>query len=129
MARGRKPKNTAEAAVEEVKNVAENAAKAVKEAAEKAAPAAEKAAKKVAKTAQAKKDAVKKAVAEIKDTYFIQYGDKEVDVAAVAEACKADYKSKGHRTPKSVTVYIKPEEGAAYYTVNGKGSEDFKVEL
>ena len=26
-------------------------------------------------------------------------------------------------------VYIKPEEGVAYYTVKGVGSEDYKVEL
>ena len=44
-------------------------------------------------------------------------------------AAKADYKAKGHRTPKTVSVYIKPEEGVAYYTVKGVGSEDYKVEL
>ena len=41
----------------------------------------------------------------------------------------ADYKAKGHRAPKNVTVYIKPEEGVAYYTVQGVGSEDYKVIL
>ena len=26
-------------------------------------------------------------------------------------------------------VYVKPEEGAAYYTVNGEGAEEFKIDL
>jgi len=105
---------------EEVKSVAEKAVPAVKEAAAKAKSTGKRAA---AKT----KAAVDKAVA--KDSYYLQISGNEIDVAAVAEACKADYKAKGHRTPKAVTVYIKPEEGVAYYTVNGKGSEDFKISL
>lgn len=109
----------AEEIKEEVKAVAENVEEAVKETAAKAKTAGKKAA---AKT----KTAVEKAVA--KDVCILQIsGKEEIDVAAITEACKADYKAKGHRMPKAVTVYIKPEEGVAYYTVNGKGAEDFKV--
>ena len=77
-----------------------------------------------------KKETVKKAVeAEIKDEVFVQFAGVEINVEAVVAAAKADYKAKGHRTPKTVSVYIKPEEGVAYYTVKGVGSEDYKVEL
>ena len=102
----------------------------VKETAKKAVKTAEKAVKTAAKATKAKKETVKKAVeAEIKDEVFVQFAGVEINVEAVVAAAKADYKAKGHRTPKTVSVYIKPEEGVAYYTVKGVGSEDYKVEL
>lgn len=111
----------------EVKAAAEKTGAAVKETAKKAVKTAEKAVKTAAK---AKKETVKKAVeAEIKDEVFVQFAGGEINVEAVVAAAKADYKAKGHRTPKTVSVYIKPEEGVAYYTVKGIGSEDYKVEL
>lgn len=111
----------------EVKSAAEKTGAAVKETAKKAVKTAEKAVKTAAK---AKKETVKKAVeAEIKDEVFVQFAGGEINVEAVVAAAKADYKAKGHRTPKTVSVYIKPEEGVAYYTVKGVGSEDYKVEL
>lgn len=85
-------------------------------------------AKKTATKAAAKtKAAVEKATE--KDAIFVEYADKQLDVAALVEAAKADYKAKGHRAPKAVKLYIKPEEGVAYYTVNGKGDGDQKVDL
>ena len=30
---------------------------------------------------------------------------------------------------KTMDVYVKPEEGVAYYAVNGEGSGDYKIEL
>ena len=111
----------------EVKSAAEKTGAAVKETAKKAVKTAEKAVKTAAK---AKKETVKKAVeAEIKDEVFVQFAGVEINVEAVVAAAKADYKAKGHRTPKTVSVYIKPEEGVAYYTVKGVGSGDYKVEL
>ena len=113
----------------EVKSAAEKTGAAVKETAKKAVKTAEKAVK-TAKATKAKKETVKKAVeAEIKDEVFVQFAGGEINVEAVVAAAKADYKAKGHRTPKTVSVYIKPEEGVAYYTVKGVGSEDYKVEL
>lgn len=107
----------------EVKSAAEKTGAAVKETAKKAVKTA-------AKATKAKKETVKKAVeAEIKDEVFVQFAGREINVEAVVAAAKADYKAKGHRTTKTVSVYIKPEEGVAYYTVKGVGSEDYKVEL
>ena len=85
-------------------------------AAEKKAPA----------KAAAKKPAAKKPAG---DSVVLQYNGKDIEMKALVEACKADYKAKGHKSANNVCVYVKPEDNAAYYTVNGKGAEDFKVEL
>ncbi|MBO5577320.1 MAG: hypothetical protein J5956_13630 [Ruminococcus sp.] len=119
------------------KNAAADAAKvekkveAVKETAEKKAPAKAAAKKPAAKKTAAKKPAAKKTAAkkETGDKVVLQYNGKDIEMKAVVEACKADYKAKGHRSANNVCVYVKPEENAAYYTVGGKGAEDFKVEL
>ena len=63
-------------------------------------------------------------------TTTLQIGDAEFDISALAEKAYKEYK-RVHRR-KIVTdfhIYVKPEEGAAYYTVNGEGSEDFKIDL
>ena len=127
----------AEEAVKEVKAAAEKTGEAVKSTAKKAVKTAETAVKTAAKATKEKKETVKKAAAkktaekkEAKDEVILQLSGKEdINVAAILEAAKADYKAKGHRCPKNVTVYVKPEEGVAYYTVNGVGADDYKVEL
>lgn len=113
---------------------AEEAVKEVKSTAKKAVKTAENAVKTAAKATKEKKETVKKTAAkktaEKKEEVILQISGKEdINVAAILEAAKADYKAKGHRTPKNVTVYVKPEEGVAYYTVNGVGADDYKVEL
>ncbi|MGN0595084.1 MAG: DUF6465 family protein [Hominimerdicola sp.] len=117
----------------EVKNVKNVVKEEVKEEIKAVNDTAEKeTAVKAEKAVKAKANTVKKAVKEsvAADEIILQIsGKEEINLQKVAEACKADYKSKGHRMPKAVTVYVKPEEGVAYYTVNGKGSEDYKVEL
>lgn len=95
-------------------------------AAEKKAPAKAAAKKPAAKKPAAKKAPAKKAAG---DSVVLQYNGKDIEMKALVEACKADYKAKGHKSANNVCVYVKPEDNAAYYTVNGKGAEDFKVEL
>lgn len=125
-------KAAAEKKVEEVKATAKKAAAATKTkaaAAKTTAKAKAETAKKTVKKAAAKKAPAKKAAA-AKDEIFVQLeGVADVSVAAVVEAAKADYKAKTGKAAKAVTVYVKPAEGVAYYTVAGKGGEDFKVEL
>lgn len=61
---------------------------------------------------------------------IVQAGGVEYDITDIAQKAFKLYKSKHRR--KHVTdfkVYVKPEENAAYYTVNGEGSDDFKIEL
>ena len=60
----------------------------------------------------------------------LQLGDAEFDISDIAAKAYKAYKSTHKR--KAVTefrVYVKPEEGVAYFTVNGEGSPDFKINL
>lgn len=60
----------------------------------------------------------------------LQVGNVEFDISALAEKAYKEYKRVHKR--KIVTdfhVYVKPEEGVAYYTVNGEGSEEFYLAL
>ena len=120
------------AAVEETKAVKEEVKTAPKAA--KTAPKAAKAAAKTTKTAKATKEkkaakpkaapkaakapkAEKTAASAVK--VFVEYQGKQMDVDAILEAVKA---AAGVKRAKSLEVYVKPEDGAAYYVVNGKDS-------
>lgn len=118
-------KETAEKAVETVKADAKAATETVKKTAKKAAAktttAAKKtaaAAKKTVKKAADKKAEVKKAVA-AKNVVQLQFAGKDIAVDAIVEAAKADFKANNKGAVKTVEVYLKPEENAAYYVING----------
>ena len=74
------------------------------------------AAKTTAKTASAPKETVK-----------VQFGAEEYDFAEIKKAVEADYKSKVKGKIKTVEIYIKPEDKAVYYVINGGFSD--KIEL
>ena len=138
-------KKTETAPVAEVK--AEVVTEAVKETvaeapAEKPAkkPAAKKApAKKTAKTPE--KAAEKKTTAKTTtktaakttratapvETVKVQFGGDEYDFAEIKKAVEADYKSKFKGKVKTIEFYIKPEDKAVYYVINGDFSD--KIEL
>ena len=73
------------------------------------------------KEAAAKLRAVEKEkAANMKPEIVLQYQGGETDVAALVEAAKADFHSTKKRTlVTSLKLYVKPEEGAAYYVING----------
>ena len=113
----------------EVKAEAETKiAEKVNEAVEKAAEtktavkaAAKKTAEKVGtakKTAAAKKAEKAPLIPEIK----IQFAGNEADEDEIVNAIKNKYVSEGHRASaiKSLQIYLKPEENAAYYVINQK---------
>lgn len=103
---------------------------AEKKTAAKKAPAAEKAA--VKKTAAAK-PAVKKAAEKKTEPVIktvLQFDGKDFDISTLAADLLKGYKSVHKRkTVSEFVVYVKPEESAAYYTVNGEGSDEYKQEL
>ena len=116
----------------EVAPVAEvTAAVAAETVTETAAEApAEKSVKKPAakKAASAKKPAAKTAKAAApKETVKIQFGADEYDFAEIKKAVEADYKKKVKGGIKTVEIYIKPEDKAVYYVVNGDFSD--KIDL
>ena len=83
---------------------------------ETAKPAREK------KPSRAAKKAAKAAKEELKPEVFIQYQGNEAIVADVIEKAKNEFIADGHRASsiKSLQVYLKPEEFAAYYVINQK---------
>ena len=107
--------------------VKKNATTETKEVKTDVKETAPKAAKTTTKAAKAPRTTKKPAAAAADSVVIIEYGDKQVNLETVINDCKAHYKSLGHNTPKKLAVYVKPEEGVAYYTVNGKGSDDYKV--
>ena len=79
--------------------------------------------------ASSKSAAAKKTAAEVKESVFVEYGGGQIDVKNIIADIKAAYSAEGSAEPvKSVDVYIKPEENAAYYVINGN-SEGKKVDL
>ncbi len=91
------------------------------------------AAKATAPKTAAKKPAAKKAAPKSSDTVIktiVQTNGQEFDISSVADKALKEYKSVHKRkVVNEFVVYIKPEENAAYYTVNGEGDESFKLPL
>ena len=83
--------------------------------------------KKVTKKAPAKRAAAK----DIKTSVVVQFAGKEVTEKELIAAVKKAYTKKGNKVGdiKTIEIYVKPEENAAYYVVNGVGADDYKIEL
>lgn len=101
--------------------------KAVKAEAKAEAPKAEEPKKETAKKAPAKRTAAK----DIKTSVVVQFAGKEVTEKDLIAAVKKAYTKKGNKVGdiKTIEIYVKPEESAAYYVVNGVGADDYKIEL
>ena len=107
----------APAKAEEKKAPAKKATAAKKPAAKKAAPAK--------KATAAKKPAAKKeaATTEVKTNIVLQYGDRSVTQDTIVTNAKNNYKydmGGDVDAMKKLSVYVKPEENAAYYVVDDK---------
>ena len=104
--------------------------KSVTEATTKTTPAktekvTEKATKttKTTKKAATKKSTVKK---EVKETVFVQYAGQEYDINEIRAAVKKAWTEETGKKESDITeiqIYVKPEEAAAYYVVNGEVTE------
>lgn len=88
---------------------------------------AEEPKKETAKKAPAKRTAAK----DIKTSVVVQFAGKEVTEKDLIAAVKKAYTKKGNKVGdiKTIEIYVKPEESAAYYVVNGVGADDYKIEL
>lgn len=83
-------------------------------------------AKTTTKTAAKATRATKTATAPV-ETVKVQFGGDEFDFAEIKKAVEADYKSKFKGKVKTIEFYIKPEDKAVYYVINGDFSG--KIEL
>ena len=89
--------------------------------------AAETAAK--PKAAKAKKQPAAKAAPQKTEDIFVQFGSGEWNVSELAERAKAAYLAEGHRAAsiKKLCLYVKPEDGKAYYVVNDKAAGNIEL--
>ena len=80
------------------------------------------AAKTEEKAAPAKKTTCKKTAAKpVEAKVYIEFSNAKVAIDEVVENVKATYKANGGTDEiKSLEVYIKPDESAAYFVVNGE---------
>lgn len=117
-------------AVKTVEAKEEKAVEKTGKTVEKAVKTEEKveAPKEAAEKAAAKKAPVKKPV--VKETVYLQYLGKEIDkedlVKEVKNIWTKELKNKAADL-KSITLYLKPEENAAYYVINEETTG--KIEL
>ena len=109
-----------EKAVKETAKKAEKAAKAEKPAETKIVKAAKKVAKKAeAAVAEVTKKTAKAAAKEAKAEVILQFAGNEIKMVDVLDAAKKDFAANNKAALKSITLYVKPEDGAAYYVANG----------
>lgn len=114
-----------EKAVKETAKKAEKAEKAAEKKAEKPAEKkAVKAAKKVVKKAEdavatVAKKATKAVAKEAKAEVVLQFAGNEIKMVDVLDAAKKDFAANNKVALKTITLYVKPEDGAAYYVANG----------
>ena len=125
-----RPKRTVAAAAQT--GAAQTRTAEVKKAAEVKSTAEVKTAEDVKKADEpVVKEAVKETVKpEIAKRVVVEFGGRQVaakDVLAQAE--KAYAKTHPGTVIKSMELYISPEQNAAYYVVNGEGSDDFRIDL
>ena len=111
-----KKKEVVEASVETVKKAP--AAKAKAEKAETEKKTVKKAVKKTAKAA------------EPQCKVFVEFAGRQVAAKEVLDKAVEAYRAAHEGAEVStVELYVKPEENAAYYVVNGEADPEFKVEL
>ncbi len=109
-----KTKKAAAKAATATKKKAEKAAAATKEKAEKAVASTKKAVKETAESAP-KRKYTRKPVKNI----IIQYMGEEITEEVLTERALAQFAAtEGAVAVKSITLYIKPEDQAAYYVIN-----------
>ena len=132
-------KTTATKKTSAAKTTAKAAEKAV---AEKAAEVKEAVAETVAevKTAAVKKtteekDAVKKTAKKVTKkaadvTITVEFAGRQAVITDLAAKAETAYKAMNADAEiNTLDIYVKPEENAAYYVVNGEGAADFRIEL
>ena len=132
-----RPKRTAAAAAQT--GAAQTRTAEVKKAAEVKSTAEVKTAEDVKKADEpAVKEAVKETVKpEIEKSVVVEFGGRQVAAKVgketayilLAQAEKAYAKTHPGTVIKSMELYISPEQNAAYYVVNGEGSDDFRIDL
>lgn len=74
---------------------------------------------------------IKSTVESVKSAVYVQFAGKEFSEKDLTEAVTKAYEALGNKASdiKTLDIYVKPEENAAYYAVNGEGSAEYRIEL
>lgn len=125
--RGTKKAETAPVEETEVKAPAKEATAAIQAVPAEKAEAVQERKKRGRKPGTVKKTETEKKPAEKKEAeknVYIQFSGSEYKMEDIMENIKAVWAAEGHRPSsiKKIDMYIKPEEKAAYYVINGKNS-------
>lgn len=109
-----------EAAQKASKATSTTVAKASKAATETVSKATKATTEKVTKATKVASEKVKEVKASITEELVLQYAGKEMTPQQIMEAAKAQYVAEGHKASdiKGIKVYVKPEDGRAYFVVN-----------
>ena len=99
-------------------------------------PAAEKAVKAVKKATETVAAKAPEVVEEVKNTVknhkisgiTLEIFETSITVADLEAAVKKDAEAKGLKG-KELHIYVNAEERAAYYTADGEGSDDYRIDL
>lgn len=71
-----------------------------------------------------------KTVHEAERTVVVEFAGKQIKAKEILAKAEAAYAEAHKGTEiKTLELYISPEQNAAYYVVNGEGSDEFKIEL
>lgn len=87
---------------------------------EKAARAGKKAVDALVETGEKAGEAGKKAAQAVFPEVYVQWDGKEFSCADLVERAKADFRANNAGAIRSCKIYIKPEDGFAYYVIGGK---------
>lgn len=90
-------------------------------------PAAEKTVKAVKKATETVAAKAPEVVEEVKNTVK-NHKISGITVADLEAAVKKDAEAKGLKG-KELHIYVNAEERAAYYTADGEGSDDYRIDL
>jgi hypothetical protein len=104
-------RETAKKAAPAVKAAADMAKPAVKAAADKARPAVKKAGNSLRATG-------KKAASALVPEVYVQWGERELLCADIVEQVKKEFRAAHKGAIHSCRIYVKPEDGMAYYVIN-----------
>lgn len=92
------------------------------------AKAVEEKAVKAADTAVETKKATRKPA--VKSTVYVQFAGREITDKDIVAACKKVFTDLAEGEDlKTLEIYVKPEECAAYFVANGTASDNYRVEL
>ncbi len=82
------------------------------------APAAEAKETKETKTRKSAKASARRGRPPLAPELYVEFSGKQYNVTDIIDRAKADYRTTHKVGVQSCKVYIKPEEGAAYYVIN-----------